>query len=193
MSDTQAARAIPMHGKASVEWGTPVEIVEFARHVLGGVIELDPCSSAYWNEYSVKAKSFTNYLPTLDAMSIGADFQPSTMLINPPGGMVKEVWAWAHKAWSQYGWSIFWVGFSLEQLLYLQKQGVMGGAIKRCIPPKRLRFLKPDPNGGPPRPGGSPTHGCYLALMPSILDPVVSEEQVSRFYAGAKKLGAEVF
>lgn len=172
------------HSAATVEHGTPVEIVEMARRVLGN-IHGDPFSSAYWNEHVVKAANFwdeRHSLLSYKSVRFGAGL---TWLVNPPGGLVKDAWQFAVERYGE-GSAVFWVGFSLEQLVYLGRKGVMFKGFRRCVPPRRLAFLRMV-EGGPPVPGTSPTHGNYLLLMPS------GPEQVERFDAEARELGVEAF
>jgi hypothetical protein len=45
------------HSNATPSWGTPQDIIEAARHVLNGVIDLDPASSEFFNS-RVQARKF---------------------------------------------------------------------------------------------------------------------------------------
>jgi hypothetical protein len=127
------------HSSATPEHGTPHEIVELARTVLGG-IDCDPCSSGYWNEHVVHAPWFW------DAARPWKDGDPGGAVglrwfINPPSGAVKEFWRFAVDRWEE-GSSVFFVGFSLEQLVYLQRDGALSPSFVRTIPPARLKFLR---------------------------------------------------
>lgn len=170
-----------LHSKASPDWGTPSAIVEMARTVMGG-IDCDPCSNAYWNEHVVRAPWFW------DEQNPWKDGDPSAdlkWLINAPGGLVKQFWKFATERYKE-GSAVFWVGFNIGQLQTLQDHGLFFDGFVRCIPRRRLAYLK-RVEGGPPVPGTQPPHASYLALLPS------AHEQVERFRELAKNLPAEVF
>jgi len=61
------------------EWATPPHLIERARRVLGGVIELDPAPTAKANA-TVKAKAF--FTKMQDGLS--RDWQAETLFLNPP-------------------------------------------------------------------------------------------------------------
>jgi hypothetical protein len=172
-----------LHSAKSVDWGTSRATVEMFRHVLGGSIDVDPCSSAAFNRVVRAGEYYTRR-----ASSLNPDlyWKPGrhTSMVNPPGGheLVKAFWAWSVARW-QSGWAIGWVGFSLEQLVYLGRAGVMRREFVRCIPPSRLRYL-PVQRG---RRAEAPPHGSYLLLMPNCA------EQRRRFHAAARELGAGAF
>lgn len=168
------------HLAKTPSWGTPPAIVEMARNVMGG-IDIDASSSHYWNEHLVRARDFYHqYCSPLDLTShpVGRWF------FNPPGGLVKEFFRLAMDRHLE-GSTVFWVGFSVEQLAYLQPH-VFNSKFVRCIPRSRIRFMV-EADDGPPKPGKSPTHSNYLLLMPQ------SDEQRNRFEAEALKLNAGVF
>lgn len=134
---------LAQHSKASVEHGTPHAIVEMAARVMGR-IDVDPCSNAYWNRHVVRAVDFY----TAEDDPLDPDFywkvdpeRRPAYFINPPGGLVKEFWRFAVSRY-QEGACVFWVGFSLEQLAYLQREGAMFAGFRRCIPTSRLAFLQ---------------------------------------------------
>lgn len=71
------------HSSATDSWGTPSEYIEAARRVLGG-IDLDPASSAEWNE-TVKATFF------FDEEDNGLEQEWfGNVFLNPPGGKVRN-------------------------------------------------------------------------------------------------------
>jgi hypothetical protein len=186
----------PQHSAVSVEWGTPPEILEMGRHVLGGDFDLDPATSAYWNSHHVRAARF------FDAAADGLkqDWGPMggrRIVCNPPGGLVAPFWKRCFDAY-RAGASVWWVGFSLEQMVYLQRHRFFKSELHRCIPPRRISFLRgvaerpqqalfagPPPTA--PEEVDSPTHGNYLVLMPE------TEDQITRFRHACWDLGAEVF
>lgn len=69
--------------------------------------------------------------------------------------------------------SAFWVGFSLEQLVYLQRHPLVSPfdpRIALVFPDHRLHFINGRQLGFFPdtgKRGSRPNHGNYLALLPS--------------------------
>lgn len=173
-----------LRSSATNDWGTPIAIVEMARAVMGG-IDCDPCSSAYWNEYVVKAGLFYDEGSDPHPFKIEGWSHSKRWFINPPGGLVKEFWRFATERYRE-GSAVFWVGFNIGQLQTLQDHGLFFDGFVRCIPRRRLAYLK-RVEGGPPVPGTQPPHASYLALLPSAV------EQVERFRELARALPAEVF
>lgn len=153
------------HQSASPERFTPPHIVELARRVMGS-IELDPASCKKANEY-VQAKRY--YTAAEDGLT--KPWKARTVFLNPPsevaggrpGDGPKLFWK---KLVLDYLAGEFeqgiYLGFSLEQLLSLQK-------VEDCLTPfefpicfarTRIKFL--DQRG---RPMTRPSHGnffCYL-------------------------------
>lgn len=146
---------LAQHSAATVEHGTPHEVAALARHVFGPLgIECDPFTSGYWNRHVIKALFYVdeqaNALSprwtwtrlvlggTTDEMALP---KHSTYFINCPGGLVREAWAFARARWLE-GAAVFWVGFNIEQLSYLQSVGAMFRGFQRVIPPRRLAFLR---------------------------------------------------
>lgn len=143
---TPARRALL--SAATVEHGTPEHIVELGREVLGGAIECDAASSAYWNRWVVKARAYFDeersaLSPEFERLWTMVNGAPlySTFSINPPGGLVKEFWRFGTHRWLE-GSAVFWVGFSLEQMGYLSRAGLMWPGFRRAVLPKRLAFLQ---------------------------------------------------
>ena len=193
--------ALAQHSAATFEWGSPHDVVAMARHVLGR-IECDPCTSEYWNNHVVKADA----IYTEADSSLGrrrrhwtSDGVPvwRTFYINPPGGLVHEFFRFATERWLE-GSAVFWTGFSLEQVVYLQRMGFFFHGFRRVVPPRRLAFMR----GVADRPQRSlfgempmdapfqvddPTHGNYLLLMPS------EQEQIERFEGACALMPGEVF
>lgn len=179
------------HSAESDDWGTPVAVVEFARHVLGD-IDYDSCSSDYWNHHTVKAKRFyTAERTVLDGLLVGR------VLCNPPGGKVpgtqrslpKAVWEHHVDAWRRGAVDgVVWIGYSLEQLVSLQGSPAHPLQFATLVPAARLSFLQRDPNGGPPKAAGQPTHGNYVTLLHSQRSPSEAKAQMARFRDGARAL-----
>lgn len=68
----------------SQEWGTPEKYVRAVREVLGGKIDLDPCS----NQYSIVHAEVEYQLPAQDGLLASWDY--SKIYVNPPYGIDKE-------------------------------------------------------------------------------------------------------
>lgn len=125
------------HSMASVEWYTPPAIVEAAREVLGGEIDLDPASCVVANSQIVHARSFyqADGPSGLDHMWEGRWF------CNPPSPP-REWWERAAVSWALgLGRGVF-VAYSIEQLQ--QSQGNEWAASMMrfpiCIPRSRVRY-----------------------------------------------------
>lgn len=87
------------HSNATPSWGTPQDIIEAARHVLGGAIDLDPASSEFFNSrvrarrfYSLEddglRKSWCDYFPYEDndhEFPVD-DVERFSIFLNPPSG-----------------------------------------------------------------------------------------------------------
>lgn len=152
------------HSKEEVRWGTPADIVERARRVMGS-IDLDPCSSISFNSI-VKATEFYS----LDDFGQDGLKLPwkGNVFLNPPGGSVKEFWRKSFELdvtcnkWPQTSWNkLFWVGFSVEQLALLadERHHPMDHEFCFCILRKRIRFTRHDGYSG------SPSHANYVTAI----------------------------
>jgi hypothetical protein len=184
------------HSSATANWGTPVVGVELARAVLGR-IDLDPCSNAYWNERTVKARRFYTGAPGSDGLvePWSIDGVPGTAFVNPPGDktgeLVRSFWNRLVREWaSGEVTAAIWIGFSLEQLVSLQKGTrctPMDRGFHITIPSSRWAFLQQTEEGGrgvlassqlslladpvvpsldAPEPGESPSHGNFVTFLP---------------------------
>ena len=180
-----------LHSDETCEWGTPLAVVELARAVLGG-LDLDSCSSPYWNYWTVKA---TRYF---DAEHSVLERQLSgRVFCNPPGGKVpgtqrslpKAVWEHHVDAWRRGAVDgVVWVGYSLEQLVMLQGSPAHPLQFVTCVPCERLAFLQNVAGG--PMPGKQPTHGNYISLLPSVRNKAEARAQMTRFRDLGASLGA---
>jgi len=139
----------PLHSAKSPKWGTPADIVERARLVMGG-IDLDPCSSDYFQQ-SVNADRYYS----LDDRGEDGLTLPwaGKVYVNPPGGLVKEFW---RKAMSEPVVQMVWCGFSVEQLALLADEEYHPLDFSFCILRKRIRFTRHDGYSG------SPSHSNYV-------------------------------
>lgn len=172
------------HSAASCEHGTPEEIIELARHTLGG-IDLDPASSERWNKH-VGAKRY--YCRQNDGL-----LQPwfGRVFVNPPGrdttyntpSLVRKFWSRLVEHWraGKIDGAI-WVGYSLEQLVQLQAEPAHPLQFPTLIPAARLKFNHPAINvASGIAPGKSPTHGNFITLLPSPRARIAAKGQMVRF------------
>jgi hypothetical protein len=151
--DHDGALLNAMHLSITDEHPTPPEIVEAARHVLG-TIDLDPCSTAEFNE-TVQATTF--YTKDDDGL-----IQPwaGAVFLNPPGDplgkLPKEFWAKLISEWTAGSVTKgIYIGFNLDQLRSLQNAGVKSPLhFPICVPRERLKFR-----------GDHPTHGNFISLV----------------------------
>lgn len=164
-----------MHSAVTDDHGTPRAVIELCRQVMG-VINTDPCSSAYWNMHTVKADKF--YTMADDGLS-----QPwvGNCFINPPGtlppkptdkpfekrSVPRKFWELAIERWRNDEINGFcYVGFALEQLTRLQGSPMHPLMFPTLFPCERLSFLQRGPNGGPPVDPGSPNNGNFITVVP---------------------------
>jgi hypothetical protein len=181
------------HSDETDDWGTPTEFVEMGRRVLGA-IDVDICSSDYWNYHSVKALQFFSAdNSVLNNRLRGRGFG------NPPGGKVpgtqrslpKAVWEHVFTHWASGDLDgFYWVGFSHDQLTMLQASPAHPLQFWTMFPPDRMRFLQRGPNGGPPMKGNQPTHGNYVTLLHTQRSPSEARAQAMRFRDEARRIGA---
>src|SRR5688572_17987036 len=73
------------HSSASDSWATPADIVERARHVLGGVIDLDPASDSFAQE-TVRATRYITREENGLVTPWHGRAKPGNVFLNPPGG-----------------------------------------------------------------------------------------------------------
>lgn len=153
------------HSSASVEWYTPVWLVERCRTVLGD-IHTDPCSC---EEAQKVIKAGEWFGEEHDGLS-----QPwyGNVFMNPPGGWatpeVSEKWGsrsnaqcWhaklIHEMSHHNTLNAIVVCFNLDTLRALQPKDPI------CILRNRVKFDKLE--NGKRVPGGSPAHGTGLILL----------------------------
>jgi hypothetical protein len=172
------------HTCDNADWNTPAYLVEIARSVLG-TIDLDPASDAQANLVVQATHYFTVADDGLSQEWAGQVF------LNPPGGEVAPFWRKACASFlSQDIESLFWVGYSLEQLQTLQRVPAAWTPLTAhalCIPRTRIAFVENEAmrakrlaridelnaerrtRGLPPRPhslvADAPTHANYLSYL----------------------------
>lgn len=182
------------HSAVSMEHGTPPAPVELARYALGS-IDLDPASSAYWNEHTVKASRFYDRR----ANGLRQRWAGNTWL-NPPGAdeaadtdsLVRPFWERMVEHWRAGEIAGCYYGYSLEQLQLLQSSP---WSPARCVVvffSSRQRHLRRGPRNGPPVPGDAPTHANFAALLPSVRFDSLARRQVERFVERGRTLGQVV-
>ncbi len=159
---------IAQHSSATNEHGTPAEVVEPARALLGG-FDLDPATTPQFN-LRVRAKWI------LEQADDGLR-QPwhGRVFLNPPGGKLKRAgslwvpvadgpgessmrvwWDKLAREWDAgHVTAAFFVGFTLEILRTSQACHLPVQAFPRCYPKERMAFA-----------GDDPTHANVLVYLP---------------------------
>lgn len=186
-----ATRRNQQTGALKADWGTPREVVEFVREVLGA-IDLDPATSAYWNHWSVKATTF--YDENTNGL---AQRWRGRVILNPPGTLDGDDGSAPLKFWKKLVrhyldgdvTSAVFVGFSIEQLCVLQSAGndALPSPLKylTLVPGGRFRFLERTEGNGPPKIGKAPMHGNFVTLLHDRSRGTVGREQAARFVRAA--------
>jgi len=159
----------------SADWGTPRDIADAARQVLGG-IDLDPCSDATFNTV-VGADSY--YTEADDGLSPALPWR-GRVFINPPGkdsgALVKRFWG---RLIAEYASgaveSAVWLAFNINQLQTLQNADAPATPLDFpiCVPNRRIAFLLPTNQVDLLVPGQvsleekrGPGHPNFIALLP---------------------------
>lgn len=145
-----------MHSSASSEWFTPDVILDRAKQVLGR-IDLDPASCEAANRRVEATEFFTKEQDGLSQNWNGAH----TIFLNPPGdkrgALPKAFWNKLRSMTCAYGFQAgIYVGFSLEQLRYLE--GIKNAST--AIIKQRVKYLRPDGSVGE-----SPAHGSFVSFI----------------------------
>lgn len=175
-----------MHSCSTSELFTPLEYVDATREVMGE-ISLDPACSrraATWVEpeshFDGKTRA-TNGL-TVDWFGRVLANPPSRALIDgeltAKGMGPKLFWRKLIEEWqAERIEEAIWIGYSLEQLLSLQRSGteVYPFDFPVCIPRSRMKFV----NATTLEPEKQPTHGNYIPYIGEDVDLFV--EVFSRF------------
>jgi ParB family chromosome partitioning protein len=136
----------PRHMASSVEYATPAWLVEPARAVLGGAIDLDPASCALANETVRAARIYTRMDDGL------AQPWRGTVFVNPPGGIDadgesrQKAW-WFRLAHAHLVGSVpaaVFVSFSIELLQTSQVHPRLGLPLPHdfpiCFPARRIPY-----------------------------------------------------
>ena len=181
------------HSQETVRHGTPPEVVQIAYRAMERV-DLDPTSDHELNRWVLATRYLTEQQdatrtpwfpgaprPLRVTEPAPPTHVPETALCNPPGGLVKELWYSLCSYWA-LGWisSAVWIGFSVEQLTYLQKTRAPSQPLVLPTLFPRRRFAYRTPGGDL---STSPPHASYLTLL--TRDPAVHR----RFVESARHLG----
>jgi hypothetical protein len=153
------------HSSRTDQWGTPPYIVEAVRKVLG-TIDLDPASSAKWNQTVGATRFLTEGLESWEST------EPQNVYLNPPGG--KQ----GNKSLAGLFWQRLMVerdvglvrhavfmAFSAEALQNTQGKGcapIM--AFPFCVPSKRLHFVSDSGKKD------APSHSNVIVYVPGTVD-----------------------
>jgi hypothetical protein len=143
-----------LHSAKTPKWGTPKDVIEAARELLG-YIHLDPGSS---DEFNTLVKALMIYTEQTNGL---AQEWYGNVFCNPPGGLVNEFWRKLSTSWlAGTVPKAFWVGFSVEQLCTLASEMLHPLVFSKCILRKRLSF-----NHENLTPGKGPSHGNYVTAI----------------------------
>lgn len=178
-------RASAAHLLQSHDHGSPPEVIALARVTMGR-IDVDPASSAKWNERIGAARIITaeqNFartpwfagapaplqLRTNQLRPIaGSKHEPETVFCNPPndkrGDLVASAW-WALAEYFKLGWarSAVYVGFNVEQLSRLQRVSAASHPLEHVtlVPAKRIDYL----DGATLRLQEDAPHASFVTLL----------------------------
>lgn len=170
------AKANALHSSKSQEWGTPPDIIERYRRVMGG-FDLDPSSSPAWNE-TVRATRILTKEDDALTKSWYASGEIIRVFCNPPGGLVSEFWERCalgiieHEGMPSGIKELAWIGFSLEQLQQLQTFlfHPLSWRVWTCIPQKRVKYV-----GAGQQDEVNPTHASYLSYYGTNQEAFINE------------------
>lgn len=145
-----------LHSATTPRWGTPPEIIELARQLMG-FIHLDPASSEEFNYY---VRALMIYTEQSNGLFPECEWT-GNIFVNPPGGLVNEFWDRLIKEYQAGNiQKAVWIGFSVEQLCTLADKDLHPIDFDICILRKRLSFLREDLT-----PGRGPSHGNYICAL----------------------------
>lgn len=142
-----------LHSSKTPKWGTPSDIIEISRQLLG-YIHLDPASS---EEFNFLVKALMIY--TARENGLAPEYVWSgNVFLNPPGGLVKEFWRkLVSSVNSGEVQKAIWIGFSIEQLAIMADEEYHPLDYSTCILRHRLAFNREDLT-----PGKGPSHANYI-------------------------------
>lgn len=156
-----------LHSCESVEWGTPFDVLERVRRVIG-TIDFDPATSDFFQSrvrptyyFDKQSDGLTSKWPICEGV-----------FLNPPGGKVGNksmttlFWNKLLENRDKFAHAIF-LAFSIEAAQTTQSVSPEGTVAKGilafpfCVPRKRLRFV--DRNGDNRK---APTHSSVIVYVP---------------------------
>lgn len=158
------------HSKVTNRWGTQDRIVLLGREVIGQNHDLDPCTEGCFEPV---VGALTNY-SLLDRGENGLELPwYGHVICNPPGGLVREFWRrsvyWVTQPEVV---SIYWVGFSVEQLCVLADEDPHPLDFASCLLRDRIDFTRHDGVRG------NPSHANYVTLLTKNLGLIDTFEKV---------------
>ena len=139
----------PLHSSKSVEWYTPSWVVQLARDVMGGPIDLDPASCSAANRYVEASRFFTQ-----EESGLMQVWKCDRLWLNPPYGKGENrVQRWVWKALNEFQVRNFHQGCLLVNAVPDRTWFQPLWQFPVCFFRDRIRFVGA---------GNSPTHGNAL-------------------------------
>ncbi len=152
------------HSKATNRWGSPSDIVERGRRVMGG-IDLDPASEARFDEI-VRAGRHYSLLERGEDGLVLPWF--GRVWCNPPGGLIRKFWE--RLLHEERVDQAIWVGFSMDQLGYLASASAHPSDFSHCFVTQRIPFRHhEDPSKE------QPSHANYIVGL--NVDPTAFDRE----------------
>jgi hypothetical protein len=158
------------HSSADDSWGTPPEIIEAARRVLGR-IDLDPFSSDEWNK-TVKAQEFYSEDPFSGEAGFDLKWH-GNVFMNPPGGKWPKGHPRAGRSKAGAAWDKLMTEFSARRVKHaivvvfslnqLQSCNSMC-SFPLCVPASRLKYRNAAGDAK------SPPHASAIVYVPGTVD-----------------------
>ena len=152
------------HNSGQIEWFTPPEIIEAARVVMGGTIDLDPASCAVANEV-VQATRFY----TVEDNGLEREWAGNVWL-NPP---FAQPWMtqFAAKALTEVlaGRAVQLIAFTNNATETAWAERLLRVASGVCFPTRRVKCWSPDPD----RTTSSPLQGQMILYFGAHPEPFV--------------------
>jgi hypothetical protein len=173
---------------------SPPELIELARAMLGGWIDLDPCSTAQANVLVQAGNYFSQSLDALDPDTVWQSWggnRIKTAWINPPGGKVgnrSQAALFLQRAVTEYNQGnlerFAFCLFNLSVLQVMQSYVTLPSSTRLVILSKRIPYINPvtmAPMESPPHPSGllyvgdTPTDALRTHIANSSLDGLIFE------------------
>lgn len=151
------------HSKVTNRWGTEDKVVLAARRLIGDRHhDLDPCTEGCFEQVVGASNNYSLF----DRGEDGA-LLPwfGDVICNPPGGLVRQFWRKALvEVRSGRARSVFWVGFSVEQLCIMADEEDHPLDYATCLLRERVDFTRHDGVRG------NPSHSNYVTLVSADAD-----------------------